>query len=171
MGDDRDVTTGFGVTTARRAAAGGDLGVPDPAGPLPRLGAGAAHVRRRRGAAVGQRGGRRAGVRRPVGRGVVLPRRAWSGGFGEVLAGRLAAHRRRRRDHAGRLPAAHRPVEGHHQVRRRVDLVGGSGERGDGAPGGRGGRGGRRAGREVVGAAAGGGRVAGGPVRHARGAA
>ena len=50
---------------------------------------------------------------------------------------RLAAHRRRRDDRPARLRHAHRPGQGRDQVRRRVDLLGGAGERADGAPGGR----------------------------------
>ena len=58
---------------------------------------------------------------------------------------RLAAHRRRRRALAGRLPDPHRPGQGRHQVRRRVDQLGRAGERADGPPGGAGGLRRRRA--------------------------
>ena len=47
---------------------------------------------------------------------------------------RLAAHRRRRLADARRLPHAHRPGQGRHQVGRRVDLLGRPRERADGAP-------------------------------------
>ena len=52
---------------------------------------------------------------------------------GEVRR-RLAAHRRHRGDRARRLAQADRPLQGRHQVRWRVDLVGRAGERADGAP-------------------------------------
>ncbi len=85
-------------------------------------------------------GGRRAGGARAVDHRVVLPGRR----PGQVRR-RLAAHRRRRQHHAGRLPHPDRPVQGRHQVRRRVDLLGRAGERADGAPGRGRGLGGRRA--------------------------
>ncbi len=47
---------------------------------------------------------------------------------------RLAAHRRRRHSDARRVPDADRPVEGRHQVRRRVDLLRRPGERDHGPP-------------------------------------
>ena len=93
----------------------------------------ARHDRR---AAVGRRGARRAAGRRPVGGGRLLQRRARER---LVHRGRVAAHRRRRDDHAGRLHPARRPHEGPRQVRRRVDLLGRARERDHGPPaGGRG---------------------------------
>ena len=62
-----------------------------------------------------------------------------------ALAGRLAAHRRRRLPRRGRLPVPHRPDQGHDRHRRRERLS----DRGRGSPvappGGRRGRGHRRA--------------------------
>ena len=61
-----------------------------------------------------------------------------------VHRGRLAAHRRRRDDHARRLRPARRPHQGPRQVRRRVDLLGRARERDHGPPEGRRGRRDRR---------------------------
>ena len=89
------------------------------------------------GAAVGRAGGpgavghrRLLRVRRPRG--------------GREVPRRLAAHRRRRQARRPRLHHAHRPLQGRHQVRRRVDQLGRPRERADGARGRRRGRGGRR---------------------------
>ena len=68
---------------------------------------------------------------------------------------RLAAHRRCRHHRPARLRHADRPGQGRDQVRRRVDLLDGAGERADGAPRRDRGGGHRRAGREVGRAAAG----------------
>jgi fatty-acyl-CoA synthase len=67
----------------------------------------------------------------------VLPRR---GRGRPVHRRRLAAHRRRRGRRPVRLPAARRPHQGPHQVRRRVDRLRRAGERDHGAPEGRRGR-------------------------------
>ena len=93
---------------------------------------------------VGRRAGRRAGGPRPVDHRLVLPGRR----PGEVRR-RLAAHRGRRVADPRRVPAADRPGQGRHQVRRRVDLLGRPGERADGAPEGARGQRGRRPGRAV----------------------
>ena len=77
----------------------------------------------------------------------------------QVQRGRLAADRRRRHHHPRRLPHPHRPRQGRHQVRRRVDLLGGPGERPHGPPGRRRGRRRRRPRRQVGRAAARGGRA------------
>ena len=98
---------------------------------------------------------------RAVDHGLVLQGR----GPGEVRR-RLAAHRRRR--HA-RHPGLHDhlgPHEGRHQVRRRVDLLGRAGERGDGPSRRLRGGGDRHPRPEVVRAPAGGRRAEAGP--HAR---
>ena len=71
----------------------------------------------------------------------------------------------------GRLPPAHRPRQGRHQVRRRVDQLGGAGERAHGPPEGRRGERRRRPGREVGRAAAGDRRPQRGRDRRHRGAA
>ena len=63
---------------------------------------------------------------------------------------RLAAHRRHRVDRRARLHPDLRPLEGRHQVRRRVDLLGRARERADGAPRGRRGGGDRQARRALV---------------------
>ena len=73
---------------------------------------------------------------------------------GEVRR-RLAAHRRHRLDRPARARSADRPLEGRHQVRRRVDLLGRPRERADGAPGGPRGGGDRPARRALERAAAG----------------
>ena len=74
----------------------------------------------RRGAALGRRGARRAAGHRPVDRPLLLQRRP----LRRLLhRGRLAAHRRRRDDHQGRLRQARRPHQGPREVRRRVDLL------------------------------------------------
>ncbi len=69
-------------------------------------------------------------VRRSVGRAAVLPSDAPGEQFS---AGRLAAHRRRRRDLTARLHPPRRPHQGPDQVRRRVDQLGRSGEPDHGA--------------------------------------
>ena len=76
-----------------------------------------------RGTAVGRSGGRRDGGARAVDHRRVPPRRR----AGEVRR-RVAAHRRHRHHRPARVLPDHRPVEGRHQVRRRVDLLGGAGE-------------------------------------------
>ena len=53
----------------------------------------------------------------------------------EPLRRRLAAHRRHRPRRPRRLGRDHRPLQGRHQVRRRVDLLGRARERADVAPG------------------------------------
>ena len=73
---------------------------------------------------------------------------------------RLAADRRRRHHRPPRLHHPHRPGQGRHQVRRRVDLLGRPGEPPDGPPRRPRGRGGRDPRREV-------GRA---PARHRRAA-
>ena len=55
----------------------------------------------------------------PVGRARVLPRRRRQSADGR----RLVSHRRRRHDRRRRLPADHRSLEGHDQVRRRMDQL------------------------------------------------
>ncbi len=65
-------------------------------------------------------------------------------GPGEVPR-RVAAHRRRGHPVTRRIPDPHRQGQGRHQVRRRVDQLGGAGELAHGAPGGAGGLRRRRA--------------------------
>ena len=60
-----------------------------------------------------------------------------------VRSGRLVQHRRRRHDLPARLHADHRPHQGRHQVRRRVDQLDRAGEPRGRASGGRAGRGDR----------------------------
>ena len=102
-------------------------------GRLAGRGRGAAGRPGRLGRARGRRGGRRARGARAVDH-----RRRTTGDDdpdkfhdGWLRTGDVGTH------HARRLPHAHRPGQGRHQVRRRVDLLGRAGERADGAPGGR----------------------------------
>ena len=150
LGDDRDLAAGLRLPSAGRHRGRAGLVLPRDPGPFPGRGAGAAGRPGRLDRAQRRRGGRRAGSARPVDRRVLLPRRG-----PRALPRRLAAHRRRRHDHPRRLPDADRPGEGRHQVRRRVDLLGGVGEPPDGAR--RRGRGhrGRRPGPALAGASPG----------------
>ena len=85
----------------------------------------------RRGAALGRQGQGELQVARAVDRVRLLPRRA----RGRLVhRGRLAPHRRRRDDQRRRLHPDRRPHQGRDQVRRRVDLVGRTGERDHGPP-------------------------------------
>ena len=94
------------------------------------------HPRRRRRDAVGRRDDGRARGARAVGRGRVL-RHARAGR--PLDRRRLVPHRRHRVDPSARLHPDQGPLEGRHQVGRRVDLVGRARERDHGAPRGRGG--------------------------------
>lgn len=64
---------------------------------------------------------------------------------GSLAPGRLVCHRRCGHPGWGRLHADHRPLQGHHQVRRRVDQLHRTGKPGRRPPGGGGSRGDRRA--------------------------
>ena len=153
---------------ARVEPAGGGVAVPPHPGPLPGRRRGPPGRPRRRTPALGRRVGRRAGGARPLDRGRLLRRRGrrTPAPRGQVQRGRLAEDRRRRHHQPRRLPHPHRPRQGRHQVRRRVDLLRRAGERPDGPPGRRRGRRRRRPGREVGRAPAGHRRAQGG--RHRR---
>ncbi len=81
---------------------------------------------------------------------------SYLGGVGRrpVHGGRLVPYRGHRHRLPGRLCRHRRPCEGSHQVRRRMDLLGGHGVGRHGAAGGRRGRGHRRSRRQVAGASA-----------------
>ncbi len=77
---------------------------------------------------------RRRGRRRGRGPRSVGHRQLLQGRRSRQVPRRLAAHRRRRHHRPARLRHAHRPGQGRDQVRRRVDLLHGAGERADGPP-------------------------------------
>ena len=132
VGDDRDEPHRHrGPAPGRRRRGRGALGVPHDAGPD--------------GAVDGD----------PPQRGRRRDRGAWAVGGRALLRGpqrrrqvhrrRLAAHGRHRRARRPGLRAHHRPREGPHQVRRRVDLLGGGGDAPHRPPGRARGRGDRHA--------------------------
>ena len=147
---------------------GGGVRLPPHPGPLPGRRRGPPHRPRRRTPPLGRRVRRRAGGPRPVDRRRLLQRRRrrTAPPRRQVQRGRLAEDGRRRHHLPRRLPHPHRPRQGRHQVRRRVDLLGGAGERADVPPGRRRGRRRRRPRRQVGRAPAGHGRPQGG--RHRR---
>ena len=147
-----------------------EFALPAHPGPLPGRRRGPPDRPRRRTPALGRRVGRRAGGPRRLDRRRLLqrPGRRTAAPRRQVQRGRLAEDGRRRHHLRRRLPHPHRPSQGRHQVRRRVDLLGGAGERADGSPGRRRGGRRRRPRREVGRAPAGHGRPQGGLHRRLR---
>ena len=145
------------------------------AAPRPAGQAGAGDLRRgdedhrRRGPGAAARRGR---LRSPAGARAVGHGRLFQGrGRADRRQRRLFRHRRRGHHRCRWLHADHRPIEGRDQVRRRMDFVDRSRERGHGPSGGGRGGGDRRRPSEVAGAPAAGGGEEGWSRAHARGAA
>src|SRR5690606_5062635 len=113
LGQDRRGAAGQRGSPARGAHRRAGVRLPVHRGPLPRQRAGATGRRPGQRAAVGRQECRPARGGGPVDRGRLLPRPR----PGEVPR-RLAAHRRRRAHHPGRIPDVDRPGQGRHQVRR-----------------------------------------------------
>ena len=155
VGHDRDVPDRHrgGAPGRGGGGVGRLLGLRDLPGTARPRRPGAAHRPGRRRGAVGRRERRRARGPRTVDHRLLQRFRRGVGERarrdGRQVPRRVAADRRRGHADSRRLPPAHRPRQGRHQVRRRVDQLGRPRERDHGAPGGARGLRRRSAGRAV----------------------